>query len=193
MSYDFRLCLPVEGLTREEVVARDLEALAETEIDAAAEALRRRVADALLKSDPLLEEAVINFEKVAEHEGMTIEEARKKFRWIELNPPEDDTLGLQIILFDDEASITVPYWHEGENSTAAFERIWGYLKVMEAEGGYFTYDPQLDVIFDLADGFDAQLQDYLETMIEVKKRLAPWTKKRWWEFWKKPGDVEPKR
>jgi hypothetical protein len=41
------------------------------------------------------------------------DEARVRYRHVELNGPENGN-GIQITLYDDNASITIPYWHQPE-------------------------------------------------------------------------------
>ena len=72
---------------------------------------------------------------------------------IELNGPAEESNGIQITLFDDEASVTVPFWHHGAAARRVFEEIWTYLQIMEREGGFFTYDPQIDRVARPAKGF----------------------------------------
>ena len=59
----------------------------------------------------------------------------------------------KITVFDDEASVTVPFWHHGAAARRVFEEIWTYLQSMEREGGFFTYDPQIDRVARPAKGF----------------------------------------
>jgi len=49
--------------------------------------------------------------------------------------------------------VTVPFWHHGAAARRVFEEIWTYLQIMEREGGFFTYDPQIDRVARPAKGF----------------------------------------
>ena len=69
-------------------------------------------------------------------ENITVEDAKKKYRHIELNGPTEETNGIQITLFDDEASVTVPFWHQGAAARRVFEEIWSYVEIIEREGGF---------------------------------------------------------
>src|SRR6185369_7840661 len=42
---------------------------------------------------------------------------------IELNGPAEESNGIQITLFDDEASVTVPFWHHGAAARRVFEDL----------------------------------------------------------------------
>jgi hypothetical protein len=39
------------------------------------------------------------------------------------NGPTEETNGIEITLFDDEASVTVPFWHQGAAARRVFEEI----------------------------------------------------------------------
>jgi hypothetical protein len=88
------------------------------------------------------------------------------------------------MLFDDEASVTVPYWHQGPAARQVFEEIWSYLEIIEREGGFFTYDPQIERVLDLKRDFEAVFICYDRVGRDVAERLPAQRKKRWWEFWK---------
>ena len=66
--------------------------------------MKRRVADALIAHNPKLEVFQFGYEEIAEFEKITVKQARRKYRHLELNGPEEGTNGIQITLFDDEAS-----------------------------------------------------------------------------------------
>lgn len=182
MSYDFRLCLPQAGRSREEIATADVEDAGITDPVPAKEERKRCVASALTARNPTLEPFAFGFEEIAKLEKITVEEAQKKYRHIELNGP-DGSNGIQITLFDDEASVTVPYWHQGPAARKVFEEIWSYLEIIEREGGLFTYDPQIELVLDLKKDFEAALSCYDRVSRGVAERL-PSQQKRWWEFWK---------
>ncbi len=116
---------------------------------------------------------------------ISVEEARLKFRHLELNGPEEGCNGIQITLFDDEASVTVPFWHEGNKAAETFREIWSYLEIICREAGYLIYDPQVDRVFDASAGFDDALACYTGTMQQIRKTLPGDSAKRrpWWKFW----------
>ena len=115
MSYDFRLFMPQPG------VAPLATAQAEPDEEAdeinpgapvpAKEARKQSIAAALMKANPELEIFPFWFGEIAKFRGVSVEEAKVHFRHIELNARADGN-GIQIMLFDDAASLTVPYWHK---------------------------------------------------------------------------------
>jgi hypothetical protein len=183
MSYDFRLCLPQPGRSREEIATADVEDGVITDPVPEREERKKRIEASLLAHNPALEPFTFEFEKIAEFERISIEEAKKKHRHIALNGPDGGN-GIQIMLFDEEASVTVPYWHQGSPARKVFEEIWIYLEIIEHVGGFFTYDPQIERIIDLREDFEASLASYDRVSRYVAQRLPFRQRKRWWEFWK---------
>lgn len=148
MSYDFVLLKPRDGEDPRVTAQEYSQEFPSTPLDAQKEALKRRVADALINHNPQLEVFEFGYDQIAKLEKISLEEARGKYRHLELNGPEDDGKGIQITLFDDEASVTVPFWHVGSKVEDIFREIWSYLKIIGREAGYVIYDPQIDRIID---------------------------------------------
>jgi hypothetical protein len=171
MSYDFRLFLPqpdVDPLVTAEVEPDDeSEDINPGPPVTVKEARKQAIAAALTKTNPALKAFEFGFNEIAKSEGITVEKAKERFRHIELNGPEDGN-GIQITLFDDTASLTVPYWHKGKNAKLVFAEIWKYLTVIRTVAGYQVYDPQLEVIIDLA----SDLERAAECYTDVVKRLG---------------------
>lgn len=182
MSYDFRLFRRRAGEDPHITAQRDSKEFAATPPDPQKEALKRRVADALIAHNPKLEVFKFGYEEIAKHEKISVEEARLKYRHLELNGPEEGCNGIQITLFDDEASVTVPFWHEGEKAADTFREIWGYLEIISREADYLIYDPQIDRVIEPSAGFDAALACYAGAMQQIRQTRGP-QQKPWWKFW----------
>jgi hypothetical protein len=120
MSYDFHLFRPRAGEDPYVTAQRYSDEFADSPPDPQKEALKRRVADALIAHNPKLEVFQFGYEQIAEFEKITVEQARIKYRHLELNGSEEGTNGIQITLSDDEASVTVPFWHEGDKAADTF-------------------------------------------------------------------------
>lgn len=183
MSYDFRLCLPQAGRSREEIATADMQEFDITDPVPAKEERKQHISAALMARNPALEPFAFGFDEIAKMENITVEDAKKKYRHIELNGPEPSN-GIQIMLFDDEASVTVPYWHEGAAARRVFEEIWSYLRIIEKEGGFFTYDPQIDRVLDLEKDFEASLGCYSGVSGDLAEEFPVTQQKPWWQFWK---------
>ncbi|MBX3066035.1 MAG: hypothetical protein KF726_23855 [Anaerolineae bacterium] len=87
---------------------------------------------------------------------------------IELNDPTNDR-GIQISIFAEEISITVPYWHEMSTSKSVFAEIEGYLQTIQALSHYAIYDRQMDQIIDLKNDLGFSLDYYDMIMAQAKK------------------------
>src|SRR5687767_11392339 len=79
------------------------------------EELKQRTAAALMAANPQLTVFQMRYEEIAVFEKISMEEARKRYRYVELNGPEGGS-GIQITLHDNSAAVTVPFWHEGEKA-----------------------------------------------------------------------------
>ncbi len=178
MSYDFRLFKRRAGEDPHVTAQRDFEEFAATPPDPQKEALKRRVAYALIAHNPKLEVFQFDYDEIARHEKIPVEQARLKYRHLELNGPEEDSSGIQITLFDDDASVTVPFWHKGNKATDTFRKIWSYLEIISRETGYLIYDPQIDRVFEPAIGFEDALASYSGVVTGAPpsgpRRRLPW-------------------
>jgi hypothetical protein len=185
MSYDFRLFKRRADEDPLVTARADSDSLPTTPPVPQKEALKRRVADALIAHNPKLEVFQFDYGAVSKSQKISVEEARLKFRHLELNGPEKDCNGIQITLFDDEASVTVPFWHEGDKAADTFREIWSYLEIISREAGYLIYDPQVDRVIDPSAGFDEVLACYAGAMRQIHQTLpAGGTERRpWWKLW----------
>ena len=163
MSYDFHLFNP--SLDRESNTSikgsgdAESAAINPGPIDPDAEHRKRELAEALIRSNPELEIFQFGFERIAELEGVTVDEARIRYRHLELNGSEDGN-GIQITLFDHSVSITVPYWHTGSDAAKVFQEIWMYLRILKSHGKLSVFDPQLDRIINLDTDYDDVVNRY---------------------------------
>src|SRR5438445_2635711 len=133
MSYDFRLFKQRAGEDALVTARADSDGFPTTPPDPQKEALKRRVADALIARNAQLRVFQFDYDAVAKSQKISVEEARLKFRHLELNGPEEGCNGIQITLFDDEASVTVPFWREGDKAADTFREIWSYLEIISRE------------------------------------------------------------
>lgn len=152
MSYDLYLFRPKAGVdpleTAEQLFSEGSEEINPGLPQPEKEKQKRDLADALIKLNPELEVFPFDFQAIAKLQSITEDEARLRFRHLELNGAEDGN-GIQITLEDDSASIAVPYWHVGEKARDAFKEIWSYLSLLKKEAGFVAYDPQVEKILDL--------------------------------------------
>jgi hypothetical protein len=144
------------------------------------EARKRRIADRLRAITPQFEPFKLDYQRIAVSQGISEEEARRRFRHIELDGPKNGS-GVHITLFDDTAVLTVPYWHEGLGANKVFKEVWQYLLIFEKEG-FQPYDPQLGRLLNL----DVEFENVLRNYVSVTGRFLPSTaapRKPWWKIW----------
>ncbi|MFE0633178.1 hypothetical protein ACFW3D_40390 [Streptomyces sp. NPDC058864] len=55
-----------------------------------------------------------------------------------------DSTGIQLSIFGDDVTITVPYWHSGENAARILGQVYSLSVVVEVETGLEAYDPQAE-------------------------------------------------
>jgi hypothetical protein len=189
MSYDLHL-FRADSQSDSLLAAKASIELEETDlnpgpIDPAAEAAKAHLSAALEGSNPALEKFVFDYAQIAQLQKVTEAEARRQWRHIELNGPENGN-GIQITLYDRTASVTVPYWHRGEAAQAAWSEIWSYLQVLHRHADFLTYDPQLDRVLDLDQDRPAVLASYLRGVdftAKVAAEKATPSDRPWWKVW----------
>lgn len=190
MSYDVLLFLPRPGVDPLTVAEALLERLEEGPSPGRREPARERwkaaLADALVAHDPALTVPPLDHAGIARERGITEDEARERFRQLELSGPDDGS-GVRITIDDDHALVTVPDRHRGDAAREAFGEVSGYLRVLAREGGLLAYDPQLERVVDPDEDFEAMLAAYGEGAgphDRVTADLAPERKPRpWWKLW----------
>ena len=52
--------------------------------------------------------------------------------------------GINLSVFGDEVSITVPYWHAGHDAEVVLDKVFALSAIVEKETGLTAYDPQLE-------------------------------------------------
>jgi hypothetical protein len=188
MSYDLHLVSKRTGVDPLSV-ARSLVAREEQELNPGPpvpekEARKAQLAAALVRLSPQLSAFEFQFSSIAARQHITEDEARTRYRHIELNGPEGGN-GIQIILSDDTVEIMIPYWHHTAAAVSVFDDVWRYLALLERDGGFAVYDPQLDRILHLAVDRQAALDCYAGVMAQMPKTGAhPGRRaKPWWRFW----------
>src|SRR5215470_17978738 len=100
MSYDIHLFKPDAGESADEAFERlfvESEDLDDEPPSSGKEALKEKLANALIAANPLLERFQFDYAAVAKSLKTTEEQARLEWRHIELNGPEDGN-GIQITI-----------------------------------------------------------------------------------------------
>ena len=131
-------------------------------VDPKCEELKQRIASALVAANPKLSVFQIPYERIAAVQKITIEEARSRYRYVELNCPAQGN-GIQIVLFDYSAVVRIPLWHGGVAAGPVFEEVLEYLRIICRETGYKIFDPQTEKELKLSDALDESLTCYQKT------------------------------
>lgn len=140
------------------------------------EVAKRKLTDSLRIKQPLLEEFVFDHHGLAESHQINQAEARRRWRHIELNL---ESVGLQITLFDGWATVTLAYWHDGDEARDALNLAWDCLKTISGETGYGVYDPQLGRVLDLNADLAPVVEFYSRTTSAANRAVT----RPWWKFW----------
>ncbi|WP_053847552.1 hypothetical protein [Streptomyces sp. NRRL B-24085] len=56
----------------------------------------------------------------------------------------DSDTGIDLSVFGDEVSITVPFWHAGNDAADVLGKVFALAAVVEKETGLTAYDPQTE-------------------------------------------------
>src|SRR5687767_5546470 len=110
-------------------------------VDPECEELKGRIAAALIAANPNLTIRQIEYDEIAAFQKITIEEARTRWRSVELNGPDKGN-GIQITLFDHSAVVRIPLWHGGVAAGPVFEEALECIRVICGETGYRIFDDQ---------------------------------------------------
>jgi len=113
--------------------------------DPAIQGRNRRLVEALRDADPRYEESQLDYDVLADQQGISRDEAKARNRSIQLTAED----GLEINLYDHHADITFPYW-ESLDADAITRDIASSSAIIARETGWKVYDPQLERVIDPA-------------------------------------------
>lgn len=185
MSYDLYCYKSKAESPSVEEASQVIETLEDSEerMDNTSPKMKNEVVTALIEANPRFEKFALEYDKIAEFENITVEEARSKYTYVELNLPEGDS-AIQISVENDYVSITIPYWYENDKSTAVFEELHGYLKIIRQVAGYVVYDPQTEKVFDPQDKSTIDNSAYNGVVQKIPEMVERSVKKKpWWKLW----------
>lgn len=120
-------------------IAKAVETMSWPAPTAAGEQSKHEIADQLVAFDPTLERFVPDPARMAAVQGITEDEARRIYRYVELNGE-----AVQITVSDDYASLSFPYWESSDRDELR-RSITGFCGVIQRAAGWNTiFDPQLE-------------------------------------------------
>jgi hypothetical protein len=91
----------------------------------------------------------------------------------------DDKTGIQVTLFPDELTLTIPYWYTGTEAEGMVQLLRQVASIIEDVSGLTAYDPQADAPF-LGDGERSATSSF-HFADKALNRLVP-NKSRWRRF-----------
>ncbi len=144
------------------------------------------IAQALLEVNPRLQPFELDHSAIAEIQGISVDEARLRFDYLQFNTPEGE-LATSIEIHRNHVAITVPKSYEGEEADRMHRIVQDYAKAINEAAGYFAFDPQTGRTYDPS--IDAAKESpepeaTSEMLEETYNDVDPFTpKKPWWKFW----------
>ena len=157
-------------------------------LDKAEQARKQKLAADLIDTAPDLVIFQFDYKQLAHVTDITLAEAERRFRHLELNAPDGGT-GLQVQIHDDWALVSLPYWHDGAAAAAVLAEWWTIVNRLAMSAGYGVWDRQRSCVIDPANDFAACEALYGELREESSlKMLSVATSgvrrpKPWWQFW----------
>jgi hypothetical protein len=169
VSYDL-YALPVPAGTDVETAWEELmDAQEEEDSPELSDDAARAIDELAALLTPLgLERFEFDHHAISRDDGITEEEARRRYRYAELNSPDDD-LPLQITLDGSGAAANIPYWHDDERARRTYALLFDAFRLVCERTGWRVYDPQLERELDLETDLDDVLGMHGEGVTQVRE------------------------
>lgn len=186
MSYDlycYRSASGVPDAAEAQSVVEAINAAEEAaDANAASSGTKEKIVAAIVKHNPRLEPFQFDYVAIAESQKISEAEARSRYQYAELNPPEGD-LAIQVTVHDDHVFISIPYWYTGDRADKVFSQCSEYLRVIKSTAGFFAYDPQTGGAFDPEQSELKNQSNYENIVRDISNIGAQAQHKPWWKFW----------
>jgi hypothetical protein len=185
MSYDFYCYRPTSEQpdSQEALAAIQSEENQVYRNDSEAQAIKQKIAGALIAYNPRLEPFKFDYNEIARIMNLSVEQARAQWNHIELNPPEGD-LAIQAQIQWDHVSFEIPYWYTAVKADEVFGQLAAYARVVRRTAGFFAYDPQTNHAFDPERETIESHDEYDRIVTNLPAIIAQGMKKKpWWRFW----------
>ncbi len=177
MSYDLIAFAPRTGESWQQAVARLTGDVDEDGVDAPLSDEARRtmesIASTITSAAPQMRRLVPDPNDLGTHDSAG--------RDIELNEDPEVIHGLQVTVFRDHVSITLPYWHTGAAAREAFATIAVICDALRSTFAMRIYDPQHER--EISGDWSAVADAYANFTSQTGDAV-PRPNKRWWQFWK---------
>jgi hypothetical protein len=163
MGYDFYLIKP--SPERDRTIPIDY-FLTEAELNVGEpspeiEMHKKAFAEVLLRECSSLTRDEPRFDEIAKRENLTLMEAQKRFRQIELRSLTPD-LGITISIYDELVFVSMAWWEHLEDREKAVTEAWKCLTAIQEISGYEIYDIQRSRRLDISKDRNSVLEVYNE-------------------------------
>ena len=104
---------------------------------------KQRLAAAIMSVEPRYQVGEKDYDAIAEFEQISMEEARRRYDYVQLDGPSDQKMA-QIVIHGEHIVI---HWYSGTDE----DEMDSYLRVLCDETGYAVFDPQGSLILRLTE------------------------------------------
>jgi hypothetical protein len=96
-----------------------------------------------------------------------------------------ETLGIQVSMFEQEASVSVPFWHEGGASHSVMLVVGQIVEVVRELSGWSVWDPQLGQELESQDALVTAGAPLMSDTAESLTEIVAERRRPWWKFWRR--------
>jgi hypothetical protein len=143
---------------------------------------KKALATKLVLGNPKLQILVHDFNEIAKLQGISENEARTRFDFIQIQSNGSDT-DIAIVIFDTIISVDISFKILEANHSAILLEVKSYLRIIMEETGYFVFDTECEKIYDygMINNFEFDLKRRREK-VKIAAGVVQ-SPRPWWKFW----------
>ncbi|PSK90868.1 hypothetical protein [Taibaiella chishuiensis] len=123
-----------------------------------------------------------DYDEIASYQGISTEEARARFDFIQIHSQETIP-GISMILFDTIITVDIPFKSFGQNHDDILIKVKQYLKLILKETGYFAFDAEAEIVYSY-ETLGSLKFNLLRAKGTIPQQAVTLKKeKSWWKFW----------
>jgi hypothetical protein len=105
------------------------------------------IAQALINCNPAFTRSDFTFDTMSSHAEVIASDQSVPPISIQLNAVS--AFGrVEVTIFDNNISLSVPYWYTDIHGEEVFEKLIVYTKIISRISGYYVYDPRAEIVYD---------------------------------------------